>query len=121
TWEYRIFGVWGHPLRRPLDDWENLLTYRPPLPPPLAGDALAAARRRAAEHKKRYYLTGWGGELFERLRALRRYEDVLVDLALAAPEINRLADIVVAHMQACVANCLATGVDAVCFGDDFGT
>lgn len=120
-WEYRIFGVWGHPLNRPLDDWGNLPAYRPPIPPTLQGAELAAARGSSAVHKQRYYLTGWGGELFERMRALRRYEDVLMDLALDTPEIGRMADLIVANMHAHVARSLAADVDAVCFADDFGT
>jgi hypothetical protein len=117
TWEYRLFGVWGHPLTRPLDDWAKLPAYRPPLPPPLTGADLAAA----AAHRQRYYLTGWGGELFERMRALRRYEDVLMDLALDTPEINRLADLILENMRAHTARSLAADVDAVCVADDFGT
>lgn len=121
TWEYRIFGVWGHPLTRPLDDLTRLPAYRPPIPPPLAGDDLGAARAAAAAHRQQYYLTGWGGELFERLRALRRFEDVLMDLTLDTPEINRIADLIVENMHAHVRRSLAVDVDAVCFADDFGT
>lgn len=121
TWEYRIFGVWGHPLVRPLDDWANLPAFIPPIPPPMTADEAAAARFAGATHKERYYLTGWGGELFERMRALRRYEDVLMDLACDTPEINRMADLVVENMRGHVARSLAADVDAVCFGDDFGT
>ena len=121
TWEYRIFGVWGHPLKRPLDDLASLPAYRPPMPPPLAAAEHDTACAHAAAHKQQYYLAGGGGALFETLRSIRRFEDVLMDLALDTPEINRLADLITDNMHAQVRRSLASDVDAVCFGDDFGT
>ena len=118
TWEFRIFGIWGHPLRRPLDDWANLPAYRAPALPPPPTDAELAA---AATHRQRFYQCGWGGSLFETLRAVRRFEDVLMDLAMDAPEINRLGDLITDHMRGLTARALAMGCDAVSFGDDFGT
>jgi hypothetical protein len=113
TWEYRIFGIWGHPLRRPLDDWANLAAWRPPTPPEVSGPIDAAPSE--------WFRIGDGGMLFERLRALRRFEDVLMDLALETPELGELADRVNAHNQALAAWSLAHGADAVAFGDDLGT
>ncbi len=88
TWEYRTVGVWGihsgvlftiGPLCHPAGRLSR---------PVLEGGEMSSARAVAEEHKKHSCLTGWGGELLERFRALRRYEDVLMDLALDTPEIN---------------------------------
>ena len=121
TWEYRLFGVWGHPLKRPLDDLDNLRTWRPPAPPRCDGPEFEAAKAAAAAHRERYYRLASGGSLFEKLHSLRRFEDVLMDIVSDTPEINRLTDLIVEHVAACVRRALAINADAVAFGDDFGT
>ncbi len=120
-WEYRIFGVWGHPIACPLSDLSRLGAYQAPPPPPTSGPALDAARDAAATHKQTYYYLGYAGMLFERLHMIRGYEDSLVDVAMDTPEINRIADIILAHQAACVQHAIAIDADAVSFGDDFGT
>lgn len=120
-WEYRIFGIWGHPVEWPLNDWTNLATYSPPLPPPAEGPAVEAAREAAARHKERYYLLAGGGPgLLEKLISLRRFEEVLMDIALDTPEINRLTDLLAEHAAGWVKRALAEEADGVIFGDDFG-
>jgi uroporphyrinogen decarboxylase len=121
TWEYRIFGVWGHPLARPLDDLAALDTWRPPYPPPLTGPEFLAARAAADTHRTRWHLIGDGGALFETLRWVRRFEDVLVDIEEDTPAINRIADLIHAHNTGLVAHALALGCDSIGFGDDLGT
>ena len=121
TWEYRIFGVWGHPKAWPLADMGRLDAYRTPAPPPTAGPAFEAARAEAARMRERWFHLAGGGSLLEKLISLRRFEDVLVDIQLDTPEVNRLADLVAEHCAGCVRHALALGADAVAFGDDFGT
>lgn len=121
NWEYRIFGVWGHPCAWPLDDLADLGDYLPPPAPVAEGPDVDAERDRAAEHRARHYLLGPGGSLFEKMHALRRFEDVLMDVALDTPQINRIADMIMDHVRAQVARSLAVGADGIAFGDDFGT
>ena len=129
-WEYRIFGINGHPLERPLDDWSALATYQPPAPPrpekpgltPIFG-AVAVAENgvRPGFSLADYFTKGGWCNIFEVLIAARRFEDVLVDLAADAPEIHRLADMILQHRLA-TADCLmAAGYDAIQVADDFGT
>jgi hypothetical protein len=120
-WEHRIFGVWGHPIARPLDDLANLDGYQPPALPPLEPDEIARQRAERAEHRRRYFLLASGGILFETLHSVRRFEDVLTDLAMDTPEIHRIADLIVSRMEAEVTRNLELGADAVQFGDDYGT
>lgn len=121
TWRYLIFGVWGHPERRPLDDWDNLKTWQPPPPPSPSGPAFEAVRAANAKHREQYYLkAGWGG-IFETLHSLRRFEDVLMEIALNTREINYLADQITEYQAETLKYVLATGVDGLQLGDDFGT
>jgi hypothetical protein len=120
-WEYRIYGIWGHPVAWPLDDLGRLASYRAPAPPPAGGPQVDAARAAVAEARRTWYTLGGGGQLFEQLRALRRYEDVLMDIATDTPQINRIADLVTEHCIGCVAHSLALDVDGIAFGDDHGT
>lgn len=121
SWEYRIFGVWGHPYNEPLADLGKLDAYGPPRPPPLTGPEFEAARQAVAQHKRKYFYTGWGGMLWEQMHFLRPYEECLVDILEDTPEINRIADMITDHMEGCVRHQLAAGADAIQFGDDFGT
>jgi len=121
TWEYRIFGVWGHPKAWPLDDLSRLDAYRAPPPPLASGPAFEAARADAARHRRRWFHLAGGGSLLEKLISLRRFEDVLADIQLDTPGINRLADLLVEHCQGWVRHAIALDADGVAFGDDFGT
>lgn len=123
TWEYRIFGVWGHRLRYPLADWSALDAWRPPTVVPLTGQALSVARAAGADHRQRFFHVGNSEfvSLFETMQSLRPFEDVLIEVTADDPRINRLADLLVERAQTLVANVLAVEADAVMFGDDFGT
>jgi hypothetical protein len=123
VWEFRIAGVWGHRLKYPLADWSALNTWRPPAVVALSGSELAEARAVATVHRERFFHVGNSEfvSLFETMQSLRPFEDVLIEVAADAPEINRLADLLVERNRTLIANSLAIGADAVIFGDDFGT
>jgi len=121
TWEYRLFGIWGHPVAWPLNDLSNLRNWAPPAPAPCEGPEFDAAKAAADAHRRKYFLIGYGGSLFEKMYSLRRFEDVLMDIQMDTPEINQIADKLMENTQANVRRALALEVDAVFFGDDFGT
>jgi uroporphyrinogen decarboxylase len=121
TWEYRIYGIWGHRIGYPLADMANLAAYRPPAVARLQGEELVRARADAAAHRQRYFHVGGGISLFETMQSLRPFEDVLIDILQDTPEINRLADLLVEHYAVVVENALAVDADAIAAGDDFGT
>lgn len=120
-WRHLIFGVYGHPIEWPLGDWANLDQFQPPPVPAVCGEEFDLERARAAAHMERFYMkSGWIG-LFEIMHAVRRFEDVLMDLSSDAPEIHLLADKIVDYQLGMIHYLLARGVDAIQFGDDFGT
>jgi uroporphyrinogen-III decarboxylase len=63
---------------------------------------------------------GWVN-IFETLHAVRKFDDVLVDLMDDSPEINRLADIVAGYQLKCVNYYAALGADGIMFADDWGS
>ena len=83
------------------------------------GHALAQAQE-ASRRQRRYFQTGWAGDLFTHMHCLRRFEDVLMDVQDDTPEMNRLADRLMERSMAEVRWWLAVGVDAISVGDDFG-
>jgi hypothetical protein len=121
VWKHLIFGVAGHPLERPLDDWSALPGFAPPPLPASSGPEFDRERERARVHQETWFLKSGWVSIFEVLHALRRFEDVLVDIQSDSPEINRLADIIADHWRGVIDHLLRRGVDAIQFGDDFGT
>lgn len=120
-WEFRIYGIWGHPVEWPLNDLNNLKNYKAPSVPPYTETELKSAKLSAEKHKQNYFLMGGGGALFETLRWIRRFEYVLMDIEEDTPEINEIADIIMEYDIGHISRSLAIDVDAVSFGDDLGT
>ena len=120
-WEYLIFGVAGHPHTRPLDNWAKLEGFNPPPVPSTSGREFECERIRTACHQQRYFIKSGWISIFEVMHALRRFEDVLMDLATDGPEINRLADLITDYQLRTIHYLLARGVDAIQFGDDYAT
>jgi len=121
TWDYRIFGVWGHRIKYPLQDISCLKEWRPPAIEKLQGQRLERARAEAAAHRQTFYQMGGGVSLFETMQSLRPYEDLLIDIVDDTSEINHLADLLMDYYTVVIENALAIGVDAITVSDDYGT
>jgi hypothetical protein len=121
TWEYNLYGVWGHRRRYPLEDISRLDEYKLPPIQRLEGAELEQARAQGAAHRQNYLHMGGGVSLFETMQSLRPFEDLLMDIARDTPEINRLADRLMGYYTVMIENALTVGVDGVGVGDDFGT
>ncbi len=121
VWERRIFGIAGIPSKYPLENIDLLDEYRFPEIEALSPARLAIVRKQASAYQSQYYKLQNVGTLLERLRALRRDEDVLCDIALNEPKIHQLADRIVDYYSKQVELAIATGADGISFGDDYGT
>lgn len=120
-WHEEAFGAGGLPVERPLADWQAWAAFCVPEPPALSGQRFEAERCRAARYREQYFLKSGWISLFELMHALRPFEDVLVEIATGGAEIGRLTDQLAEHQISVIDYLLARGVDAVQFGDDFGT
>jgi len=120
-WQHLIFGVAGHPLERPLDDWRHFEDFQRPPVPLTSGPEFVQEQVRAAEHQRTYFLKSGWISIFEVMHAVRRFEDVLMEIGADRAEAHRLADLITEYQARYIHYLLARGVDAVQFGDDFGT
>lgn len=121
TWEFRIYGIWGRRIRYPLSDITRLKTFQPPLIKKLQGFELEQAKYAGEVHRQTYFHLGGWISIFETMQSLRPFEEVLMDITQDTAEIHQLADLLVNYYQVVIENALASGVDAVMVGEDFGT
>jgi uroporphyrinogen decarboxylase len=119
VWEYRIFGVAGHPHRYALQSWRDPLAF-PPVPKAGSREYEDACRHRAGLRERYLLFDGWGN-LFERLHALRPFDEVLMGLADEDPDLLAFLDRLVAYRKEQLAFLAGTGTDVVVMGDDWGT
>jgi len=119
-WEYLIFGIAGHPCGYPVASWEEAADYAFPPLGPSSGPDFEAGRQRTIEEKREYLVAAGGVSLFERLNALRPFDDVLMALALRDPALVRVLERLEGYWATMIDTQLALGVDAIWFGDDWG-
>lgn len=122
-WEYRIYGIAGHACGFPLDDWDRLDSYRFPALPAYVDDPAAFARMKAhvQNHQRTKFFQASVGGLFERLITLRPFNDVLCDLYTGEEPMIRLLDRLTEYYEKHIEALIRLNVDAISFGDDFGT
>lgn len=79
-----------------------------------------AMRLAKARLRGKFVIGGWIS-LFERFQYLRGTEELYCDLALDEPDMYRMMALVMDFMRAYVDAWLEMDIDAVAFGDDWGT
>jgi len=119
VWRNMGLGTEGQVIGHPLEDWAALASYKPPDPRAEDWLEIDAMIERGLRQEK-FIMVG-AGRLFERMHFLRGYDRLLLDIAEARPEVERLRDLVLEHDLA-VAELLAQRpVDAISYMDDWGT
>ncbi|MCE5258504.1 MAG: hypothetical protein LLG44_05510 [Chloroflexi bacterium] len=125
VWHNIQEGLEGQVVGHPLADWRALDTWRPPDPQHYLerGEVdWEEMRIYMAEQASRGKLRNGSGErLFDRLYALRGFENLMLDFAEEPPELTRLIDILTAHELELIQLWLGIGVDAISFHTDIGT
>jgi hypothetical protein len=123
VWEHRIYLMHGQPVKVPLDNIDDIYKYRLPCQsiPPVDSKDFIELKRRITLHKKKYFFkAGWVG-IFEKMIALRKFEDVLMDIVSDTTGINKLADMITDYHAEDIQRLIKADVDAIQFGDDYGT
>lgn len=120
-WTYPIEAHDGQVVRHPITSWAELATYTPPDPDKHTD--WSRAKKNIAEAKANGSVA-WGGTdhgfVFLRLTYLRGYENLMLDIAEARPELDELIGIVERYWLEVCRRWVELGVDAISFGDDLG-
>jgi hypothetical protein len=112
-------GTMGQPHRHPLADWRRYDSYVPPDPTaPGRFDGVQDALARAGD---RFVMFGVGISGFNQATFLRGFEAFLSDLYTDRTRVEHVLDIVFGFENGLIEKALQLPVDAVCFGDDWGT
>lgn len=127
VWENIEEGLDGLVVGHPLSDWEKLDTYTPPDPitqEERGGIPDWEKRREWIKELKSQGKLATGGLLhgfmYMRLYYLRGFENLMIDIALDDPRLERLINMVLEYNIRFINKWLELGVDLMYFGDDLG-
>lgn len=121
-WEEHTFGIMGHVRTYPVQGPEDLARIRLPAVPEAGSAAARDLAAATAAHQARgfYSRQGWI-TLFETMHALRRLDELLIDIAEDNELANALADLIVEVRLRQVHALLDAGADGIQFADDWGS
>lgn len=123
-WTNLQAGVIGEVKNPVFDDYDKLEGYQSPKPEfekqwAEKKDSIAE-QIKGARAENKFVIGGWIS-LFERLQYLRGTEDVYCDIALEEEEMFDMIEIVMDFMRTYVKSWLEMDIDAMAFGDDWGS
>ena len=124
-WKVGLGTTGSISVEHPLSDWSALDSYHAPDPmgpPEEGGTDWAKEEERIRRDVERGLLaSGYGGDIFTFLIALRGYEALMLDFATSDPHLERALDMLVETYLERIHKYLALGVDVVNFHSDLGT
>ena len=127
VWNNIERGLDSHPIGFPLEDWAALDNYLPP--DPLRDDTFGPRDWASVKHaldtaKQRGGLAVGGGLMhgfmYMRLFYLRRFENLMIDIATNDPRLQKLIRLVEHYNTVVIRQYLALGAEMMSFGDDLG-
>jgi hypothetical protein len=117
AWEYRIFGVAGHPKDYPMKSWDDSnFSF-----PHVYSCSPQKDRNQVAFEKQNFLVTRGWVSIFERLHALRPIDELLMDIASEDESLLEFIQRLVDWQEGMVDHLLDCGADIIQFGDDWGT
>ena len=124
-WHVAIDGAEGQVVEHPLEDWDALKTFRPPDPHTHSErdprDWKKVRQQYADMKSKDIIRIGWGERLFDRLYALRGFENLMIDIATDEPHLCELVEILTDYTMRLTDLWLEAGVDMMAYHTDIGT
>ena len=119
TWQKLDASLGGQCVGHPLEDWGAWDRYS--VPDPLNDSRWTGVGEHVSQvAEKGKYILGGGGYLFEKLWALRGFENTFVDLALEPAELDELIAAIDGYVDRTLERGLGFEVDGIIFGDDWG-
>lgn len=120
-WETKD-GTMGQPKHHPLTGWELWEAYKKRMPDAHAPGRFDHVPAFLAAHPDQYVMGSMGLSGFNLVTFIRGFEDTLIDLYTDREQIEELIDAVFSFESELIKEfCAYEGVDAICFGDDWGT
>jgi uroporphyrinogen decarboxylase len=116
---HSLNATMGQPHSHPLADWSQLAAYVPP--DPYAPGRLEHVPASVAEHPDKFQKFSLGISGFNQASFLRGFEDLLMDLHLEPQRAARVLDLVFDVENGLIEQAVMLPVDAIAFGDDWGT
>jgi uroporphyrinogen decarboxylase len=116
------FGQAGHVVEYPIQSIDDVRRLNPPNVPAIGSPQQIGMKDACASQRNKGYYNrcGWV-QLFDTMRALRKPDDLLMDLAFDNELVNMLADTFVEHEIEMVTCQLESGADGIQYADDWGT
>ncbi|MCK5738942.1 hypothetical protein KAH55_07165 [bacterium] len=121
TWEFLIYGVWGHPKAYPFGSWAEAADYQIPPQPPIGTANFEAKKKQVLLRKNDFLMFGGFVSIYERLYYLHPMDQLFIELALEDPDLFIFMDRLELYWQQHIDYLLALGYDIITFGDDWGT
>ncbi len=110
----------GQPKQPPLEQsWDLLPSWK--APDPHASGRLDGLKKMVAENPDRYIMGSLGISGFNQVTFIRGFENVMADFYLEPENLNRLIQMVIDFETEMIRQMCECGVDAIAFGDDWGT
>ncbi len=124
TWTNIHAGIIGEVKNPVFSEYDKLESYAPPIAQFEkeweAEKANIAQKIKDLRKKDKFIIGGWLS-LFERLQYLRGTEDLYCDIALEEDELFAIINMVMDYERVYLDKWLAMDIDAVSFGDDWGS
>ncbi len=121
-WEYRIFGIAGHPKHYPFASWKAALeNYSFPPLSPIDSPTFIREQIGTIENRNHYLIFDGWISIFERLHALRPFEEMLMNLCTYDEDILAFIDKLTEYWISVIDRYIALETDVFVFGDDWGT
>lgn len=117
---YRIYGIHGFTDEYPLEDYDNPKDWH--CPKVISDDKVLfeETKKKNETLAKDYVLWGSWLSIFEIPCALRRMDDVLLDILSEEPRLFKLIDKLMEYNFKCIDSDSETSIDVVTIGDDWG-
>jgi hypothetical protein len=121
TWQYEIEGLEGQVVGHPLDQWDELDSWRPPEWKPMSDNGRREIQQDKADGHVASRGIGWHGFLFLRLTYLRGFDNLMIDMANEDPRLDRLIKIIGDYHYNIARDLASTDIDVLDTADDLGT
>ena len=120
--EFMIYGIAGHPKTYPFNNWkEGVSDYLFPKIPAWGSPEFMTFKHTTERLKKDFLIFNGWFSIFEKLHALRPFQELLMDIAMQDADLIEFIDKLAGYWIDVIDYYMLMGTDVFVFGDDWGT